>query len=328
MNRLLLTLAVIFISLALGYSLRKWVDAHPSREAEELLKVRRVQAQQFAIFVLIPISAMLSLWGMPHPDPRLLSLPFLGLAAWITGGAAAILFSRSLSLDNRQTGSMYCCGTFTNIGAVGTLVCVLQFGEQSIALTSLYRLLEEIFYFSVAYPVSQWFSTARNSSHFTLRGFRIPPAILAVLAALGTGLALNLLNVSRPAFLGGVASGFMLAGTVCFLFTIGMGLRVSRLTVYFRQSACISAIKFLIVPAVIMALAFCAGLHSAGSSLPIKVVFILSAMPVAMNALIPPSIFDLDLDLANACWIFTTLELVLVLPVLYLLLPLLEASPL
>ena len=44
-------------------------------------------------------------------------------------------------------------------------------------------------------------------------------------------------------------------------------------------------------------------------------------MPVAMNALIPPSLFRLDLDLANACWVFTTLELVLVLPILIIILP-------
>jgi hypothetical protein len=46
---------------------------------------------------------------------------------------------------------------------------------------------------------------------------------------------------------------------------------------------------------------------------------ILSSMPVAFNALIPPSIYDLDLDLANACWFFTTSALIVVLPVLLVL---------
>jgi predicted permease len=41
-------------------------------------------------------------------------------------------------------------------------------------------------------------------------------------------------------------------------------------------------------------------------------------MPVAFNALIPPSIYDLDLDLANSCWFFTTAALVIVLPMLLL----------
>jgi predicted permease len=52
-----------------------------------------------------------------------------------------------------------------------------------------------------------------------------------------------------------------------------------------------------------------------GGGLPLKVVIILSAMPVAFNALIPPSIYELDLDLANSCWFFTTPLLIVVLPV-------------
>jgi hypothetical protein len=39
-------------------------------------------------------------------------------------------------------------------------------------------------------------------------------------------------------------------------------------------------------------------------------------MPVAFNALIPPSLYDLDLDLANSCWFFTTAMLVVELPML------------
>jgi predicted permease len=35
---------------------------------------------------------------------------------------------------------------------------------------------------------------------------------------------------------------------------------------------------------------------------------------VAFNALIPPSLYDLDLDLANSCWFVTTFLLTLVLP--------------
>ena len=39
-------------------------------------------------------------------------------------------------------------------------------------------------------------------------------------------------------------------------------------------------------------------------------------MSLSFNALIPPSIYDLDLDLANSCWFVTTALLAIVLPVL------------
>jgi hypothetical protein len=41
-------------------------------------------------------------------------------------------------------------------------------------------------------------------------------------------------------------------------------------------------------------------------------------MPVAFNALIPPSLYNLDLDLANSCWLVSTSLLIFVLPALYL----------
>jgi predicted permease len=40
-------------------------------------------------------------------------------------------------------------------------------------------------------------------------------------------------------------------------------------------------------------------------------------MPVAFSALVPASIYDLNLDLANSCWLVTTLSLIVILPLLF-----------
>ena len=324
MNRLLITLAIIFISLIAGYFCRQWVVSGRSAISEEALNRIRIAIQKLAMFWLIPVSAMLSLWGLKTPDGRLLALPFLGLTAWILGGAAAIFLSRIMRLPRQQTGSMFCCGTFTNIGAVGSLVAVMLYGESTIAIASLYRLCEEVFYFAVAYPIAKWFSLpATEAVRFSLRGFRMEPVLKVVLCAIGLGISLNLAGVPRPLLCGDISAGFMIAGTICFLVSIGMGLRISRLSCYFTQSIAISAIKFAGIPAVITLLATLCGLGAIDGGLPLRVAVILASMPVAMNALIPPSLFNLDLDLANACWVYTTLELVIVLPVLMLVLPLL-----
>lgn len=321
MNRLLLTLTIIFVSLFVGYGIRQWVSLGCAPFSETALLRVRIIIQKVAMFGLIPISAMLSLWGLPSPDPRLLSLPVLGLASWAAGGALALLFAYFMRLPPAKTGSLYCCGTFTNIGAVGTLTAVMYFGEQAIAIASLYRLCEEMFYFSVALPVARRFGEKERQG--SVRRFRLDPVLLAIVAALALGLALNLAGVPRPAAFGTVSSAAMLAGTVCFLLSIGMGLRILRMTCYAKESAAVSLIKFILVPVLITSAAMLAGLGSVESGMPLKVVAILSAMPVAMNALIPPSLFNLDLDLANACWVFTTLELIVVLPIIVLILPLL-----
>jgi predicted permease len=71
-----------------------------------------------------------------------------------------------------------------------------------------------------------------------------------------------------------------------------------------------------LVPILATSVAYLIGFGNIDDGLPLKVVMILSSMPVAFIALIPPSIYDLDLDLANSCWFFTTALLVLVLPLL------------
>lgn len=322
MDRLLLTLTIIFVSLIAGYLFRQWVSSGSSPLDESSLRALRLLIQKVAMFGLIPVSAMLSLWGLPSPDPRLLSLPALGLSAWVCGGLLALFFSRRMHLDRARTGSMYCCGTFTNIGAVGSLVAVMHFGEQAIAMASLYRLCEEMFYFGVALPVSRSFSSVPGPKG---QGFRlhIDPVLAAIVLALGLGLFLNLSGVPRPVLFGTLSTAAMVTGTVCFLLSIGMGLRLSHMTCYLRESAVISLIKFVFVPVIVTSLAMLAGLGDVDGGLPLKVVAILSAMPVAMNALIPPSLFTLNLDLANACWVFTTLGLVVVLPIIIIILPLL-----
>lgn len=317
MDRLLLTLGIIFASLIAGYAFQGMVRAGRARLSTEELNALRQRMQRAALFVCIPVSAMLSLWGLPAPDPRLLTLPLLGLAAWICGGAMAVVLAKRLKLDRVQSGSLYCCGTFTNIGAVGALVCVLFLGERSIALVALYRLCEELFFFSVAVPVSRWYGSG-TGERLSFRSLRPDPVLWVVLAALLAGIGLNLLGVPRPQPLGHAASSFMILATVLFLAAIGMSLRLSSLGRYTRQWLAVAGIKFIGVPLVITGLAWAIGYGAIDGGLPLKVVVIVSAMPVAMNALVPPSLFGLDLDLANACWIFTTAGLIAVLPTLLL----------
>ena len=316
LERLLLTLGLIFISLALGYAGRHIAERKAISGATVL--ALRKWLQTVAIFILIPFSAMLSLWGLPAPDTELLSLPFLGLAAYVWGGLLALYCGKLLKLNPGQIGSFYCCGTFTNLGAVGGLVCLMFLGETSIALVALYRLLEEIYYFSVSFPFARKFA-ARDKSAVRQKAFH--PVLLAIITALALGGALNYLSIPRPEIFGIVASCSMLLATIFFLFAIGLSLRLSSIGHYWAPGLCMCGIKFVAVPIFIILLAIGLGYGTFNNGLALKTVAILASMPVAMTALVPPTLFDLDVDLANACWIISTLGLIIVLPMLLLVLP-------
>lgn len=320
-ERLALTICIIFISLAAGWLARRASESGRLPAGAAALDRLRHWLQLTAIFILLPFSAMLSLWGLPDPDPKLLALPLLGLASYICGGTLALVAARVSGLSRVQTGSFFCCGSFTNIGAIGGLVCLVFLGENTIALVALYRLLEEIYYFSVACPIARRFGPDSGDAAPGPRGFRLGRVLGIIVSALLLGIILHFAHVPRPAFCGPLASAAMLVSTVFFLFAIGLTLKIAKTWNYLPQCFTMCAIKFICVPAIVITLAWLAGYGTHENGLPLKSVAILCSMPVAMTALVPPSLFHLDVDLANACWMATTLGLVAVLPWLLLLLP-------
>lgn len=318
LTRLIATILVIFTSISLGYMIRRCQENGRLPISARTLELWRYRLQTLSIFVLLPFSAFLSLWGLPQPEKSLLILPFLGLLSYVSGGFSALAIARLLQLAPAQTGSFYCCATFTNLGAVGALVCLLFLGENTIALVALYRLLEEIFYFGVSFPIARKYGrpTAENN-----RKLSFVPMLAIIVVALLCGILLNLGGVPRPEWLGWVASCSMLAATIFFLSAIGITLRLSKIGFYWLPDLAMCLIKFVLSPAIIIASAALLGLGSVENGLPLKVCAILSCMPVAMTALVPPSLFNLDIDLANSCWLSTTCALALVLPLLMILLP-------
>lgn len=311
MEKLIFTLVLIFGSLSIGYFVQK--QAKPRRRLNPTsLVTLRLRMQKFGLFVCVPLASMLSLWGLQHPDTHLLALPLLGVVSWISGGVLAIACAHLLRLDRKQTGSLFCCGTLSNIAGIGGVVCVFFFGEAAIALVMLYRVCEEIIFFGLVMPISQWYARERGIG----RSFRPDPLLSIVILALIVGICFNYRGIPRPDYCAPLASGSMLFGTILLLVSIGMGLRFSHLSLYSRQWLAIAIIKFVAVPCIVISLAYFLGFGTIDNGLPLKAVAVVSAMPVAMNALVPPSLYGLDLDLANACWVFTTIALILIVPAL------------
>jgi len=70
------------------------------------------------------------------------------------------------------------------------------------------------------------------------------------------------------------------------------------------------------VPATILLIALLLDYQSISQGLPLKVSLIMSAMPVAFNSVIAANIYNLNVDLVNSCWIFTTFAVLFILPLL------------
>jgi predicted permease len=248
----------------------------------------------------------------------LVALPFIGLFTYLAGGVLAVAASRLLDLEGKKAGALFGCGFFTNIGAIGTLVCYIFLGEAGFALVAIFKLFQEVAYYGIGFPVAKYFGSSRYDvpARGLVKHLARDPYLLVAVSAVLLGGFLNMSGVPRPQVYKSILSVLIPLLTLLLLISIGMAMKFRKISAYLRECVSISLIKFVLVPVLVSLPAYLLGYGHIQNGLPLKVVIILSSMPVAFNALIPPSIYNLDLDLANSCWFFTTALLVAVLPML------------
>ena len=324
MTKLLFTLGLITLGLSLGYSIQRLVASRRLILPLPVVDVRRL-LQKVGLLFFMYFSFMATVWIIRIDNLRLVALPAIGLFILIFGGALALAFARVLKLDRRQTGSYFACGSFSNIGSIGALVVFVFLGEEAFAYVPLYKLFEEVFYFTIGFPIAKYFSPADEAAPDETMALRLKRVfsdvfVIGALASITVGGGLNLAGIERPEIFGTLNALFIPAGTFILLVSIGMAMRFSSVGNYLRECAAIAGIKFFFLPASACLVGYLFGFGAMHSGLPLKVVLILSSAPVAFTALIPPSIYDLDLELSNACWLTSTLALFGVLPIVYLLL--------
>lgn len=289
---------------------------------DEINRLRR-RLQAAALLYVNPVAFGGAIWALDLSDVRIIALPFLGVFAITLGGVLAYFAARALGLDRGQTGVFVTCGSFTNIGSIGSLVTYFLFGENAVALMPFYKLFENFIYYGVGFPYAKSMSdmvSEREPIGNRVRDVLTDRFVVVAVSSMATGLGLNILGFERPGFYPALNSVLIPLGTLLLLSSIGMAMRFGRMRGYLREAGVISFIKFLAVPGSVYLVGSVLGLGSVDGGLPLRVSVVLASMPVAFTAMVPPTIYDLDVDLANAAWFVTTALLVLVVPALWLLL--------
>ena len=315
MSKFAYSFGIIVTGLSLGYVIQILVGRGMIRLPIPIDRLRRL-LQRIALLFVNPVAIVGAIWIVNIESVRLAALPFNGLFAILAGGVLALGAARFLHLEPKKTGAMYCCGSFTNIGSIGALVCFVFLGEKGFAMVPIYKLFEELSYYSIGFPIAKYYGSSGQTEKILdrVKGLSRDPFILVALSSIALGGLLNFAEIQRPEILRSVVSVFVPLGTVMLLTSIGLALKFRRVRDYVKECISVSIIKFALVPVLAVSFACLIGFGSIDEGLPLKVVIILSSMPVAFTALIPPSIYDLDLDLANSCWFFTTALLMAVLP--------------
>jgi predicted permease len=320
MLALIFSLTLVISALALGYSLRRLCVAGRVHLPIEIADLRKIM-QKFALLCFMPIALVGAFWIVSFDDIRVAWLPIVGFAALLSGGCIAFVFSKLFGMGREQTGVMFTSGLITNLGALGSLFSFMFLGEAGFALVALYKMLEELCYYMIGFPVARYFGHGGIDQQITpiqrLTGVFKDPFVIVVFTSVITGLALNFTGVSRPDLIETLIAISVPVGTFLMIFSIGLGMRFSSVGKYLKPCMAISATKFVFVPLIACTLAYLFNLHETANGLPFMVVIICSTMPVGFNALVAASIFNLDLEMANSLWLVSTGLLLLVIPWLY-----------
>ena len=321
MNRLQFAIGIILSGLTAGYALQLALQAELVRLPVEIPTLRK-GLQKVALWFFTPVPIIGAIWLIRIDDLRIAALPFVGAAVLLIGGLLGWAVGRVDKCSRRQIGALYCCGSFSNISSMGSLVAYFFIGEKGFALLTLFKMFEEIIYYGIGFPIAKYYGAGLEENEpfvERLRQVFTDPFVLVALGALLIGVSLNRSGIPRPAFYESVNAVFIPVGVFLLLVSVGLGISFRRIG-YLRQVVLVTGIKFAVMPVLACMSAILLGMQTIYDGLPLKAILVASSMPVAFNAVVASSLYDLDLDLANSCWLVTTGGMVFVLPCLYYLL--------
>ena len=318
MYKILFSLGIITFGLALGYAIQILTKSGRLHLEIDIDLLRKI-LQRMGVQGFMPIAFMGALWVAKLDDPSLGALPAIGAGVLLTGSVLGLLAAKLMRLERKKSGTMFICGFFSNLGAIGGLLCYLFLGEAGLVFLMLYRMFDVSLYFTIGFPVAKYYSGADMGKGFKegLRRIATDSFVLVALSALAVGISLNLSGIPRPGFFRTVIEICVPMDALCLLVSVGLGIQFKKVGRYLKEGFSISAIKFIALPALAGAVAYLIGYGGINNGLPLKTVLIASSMPVAFNAPVTASIFDLDLDLANSCWFVSTIAMFVVIPWLY-----------
>lgn len=316
---LLKTFLVLVVGIFSGYLFQKLIDKNHWITPKSKKEIS-IFLQKLGMLWFVSVTYIGSLWIFKIESIiEIISMPFVGAVSTITGGFFAVIIAKYYHYNRIDIGSMFTCGYFANSVTLGGMVCFFYLGEEGYALVPIFTFLIRLLYYGLGYPIAHMYAEDFVEQKETIK--KIIEAIKDPFFYVGVGsvlvgISLNLSSLERPEIYTTINKILIPLTTFILLFSIGLTFKFSRVYKYLKECFLISLVKFIVVPATILLIALLLDYQSISQGLPLKVSLIMSAMPVAFNSVIAANIYNLNVDLVNSCWIFTTFAVLFILPLL------------
>jgi hypothetical protein len=300
------TLVVIVSGLFLG-----WLAKRRGLAPERAPGITRL-----TLTYLEPFPTLLALWGLRAGDARAFLLPLLGAGLIVLMWPVGHLLGRLQRLRERDLGAFVVGSMFSNVGfTFGTFLCYALLGERGVALGTLYTASFMPMLFTVGLFAAGRYSPEAGGSSWELVKDTVKKAESRnPIAGILVGLALYAMGVKRPVSAAVAVDVLVPLTTFIYLFAIGLSMRPRTMLGYWRPAAALHAIKFVVSPALGLALGLAAGFHHDPSMDLMRVMFIQSAAPAGIMSMVLCQVRDLNVQLAAACWLATNLFAIATVP--------------
>lgn len=309
--------------MIVGYAVRRWQRSEAAKAACDRWSRRCKIA---VLSYMVPLVVVTSLIRQPLTGTHVLTMGVIGALSLFSGAVLGRLLIFWWNMPPRKAGAFLGCTSMANIFSFGGLLVFSFWENEGLQQLYLFELFKHVLYYGVFYPWCGTFGDgANNGSGGLIGSLRAHPITLIPIVAVIIGLLANFaiyrdgIDVfTLPQWIASANRILVPAHVGLMTFAVGLTLRPSRISDYWAECVASGVIAFMARPAATAAIAYVCFSSGWIDSLGFRAAIVISAMPVAFNSLIPPTLYGLDLDLANSCWIFTTVVMIVLVPIMYM----------
>lgn len=303
---------LLYGCLLLGFFIQR---KHPRaiRASRPLTKVLLLGIETPSIFLIY--------WGMERSQfLGNIRIAFAPIITSLIMGAISMIVAGKLNPSRRFRGAFTMASMVSNNGmTLGGFLCLLLIGTEALRLAQMYTLFLLPYIVTVIFAIARSFS--RSEKIGLKRGLKEAlrdPFMLVPLAAIGTGIVMSLNGVPFPDQLSTPLRVLVSLSVAGYSVSFGLSLDIRRFKTDIKTLLAMVPIKFVVGPLAGIGFAFLLGFTPSANPLAFKVIMIQSMMPTAIFSVIVSKIYILDDSIATTLWIFTTVLLIVVYPLLKL----------
>lgn len=302
----------IILPLVVGYICKKkdWLS---SRQYNVLIR--------FNIIVVMTILTLLSFWILPLRAELAMLPVFSFLNVLLPWGLVKLSGRHKKFSSLTDQGSYLIVSMPANIGSLAGLCGFILYGELSFAYVQIVGVFQNLVMLFVLFPMAYYYKYssehggAVNLGAMNWRALFLNWNQLSV-AGIIVGMILYSFDVPRPQILGDFFQFLIHFSAWAALVPIGYMIEFTHLQTYCRQTLDIIPVKMIITPLVL----YLVGTLFFSDAVLLGTLIIMMAAPCAINSLITARLYGLNVNLAMAPFITTTVVYVFVLyPLFYIL---------